>query len=95
MDSELRMQGLAEIPFFHRSGSGVQKDYFQLTLQVPSFVQQEMPSLSREQEMALEVEGVMKLMCGEYRFLFDDVFAEKPQFCTNASEYSCIHGYLC
>ena len=87
MDSELRLQTLAETLPFHKFGSGVE-DYFQLTFQVPSFVQQEILPLSREREMALEEEGVIQLTCGEYKFPCDDVFAEKPQLFTVASKYA-------
>ena len=47
----------------------VDKGCFQLMFQVPSFVQHEIFPLSREQEMALEEESVIKLTCGEYQFL--------------------------
>ena len=47
----------------------VDKGCFQLTFQVPSFVQQEIFPLSREQERALAGVGVIKLTCGEYQFL--------------------------
>ena len=46
----------------------VQEGCVQLTFQVPSFVQQEIFPLSREQEKALEAEGVVRLTCGEYQF---------------------------
>jgi len=46
----------------------IQKGCFQLTFQIPSFVQQEIFPLSREQERALEAKGVIKLTCGEYQF---------------------------
>ena len=49
---------------------------FQLTFQVPSFVQQEIFPLSTEQEMFLETECVIELTCGEYKFL-DKEFLEK------------------
>ena len=44
----------------------VEKGCFQLTFQVPSFVQHEIFPLSREHERALRAEGVIKLTCGEY-----------------------------
>ena len=47
----------------------VDKGCFQLMLQVPLFLQREIFPLSREQEMALEEERVIKLTCGEYQFL--------------------------
>ena len=74
---------LAEIQVFchklseivHISSHGVlclcraDKGCIELTFQVPSFVQQKIFPLSREQEMALEEEGVIKLKCGKYHFL--------------------------
>ena len=47
----------------------VEEGCFQLTFQVPSFVQEVIFPLSRKQEMTLEAEGVIKLTCGEYQFL--------------------------
>ena len=47
----------------------VDRGCFQLMFQVPSFVQQEVFPLSREQEKALVAVGVIKLTCGEYHFL--------------------------
>ena len=47
----------------------IDRGCFELTFQVPSLVQQEIFPLSREQEMALEEEGVVKLKCGKYHFL--------------------------
>ena len=47
----------------------VEKGCFQLTFQVPSFVQQEIFPLSQEQEKALAEKGVIRLICGEYQFL--------------------------
>ena len=46
----------------------VEKGCFQLLFQVPSFVQQVIFPLSREQERALAAEGVIRLTCGEYQF---------------------------
>ena len=46
----------------------VDKGCLQLTFQVPSFVQQRMFPLSREQERALAVLGVTRLTCGDYYF---------------------------
>ena len=46
----------------------VEKGCFQLTFQLPLFVQQEIFPLSSEQERAL-VEGVFKLTCGNYQFV--------------------------
>ena len=58
----------------HLSSGGVlrlcriEKGCIQLIFQVPSFVQQKIFPLSREQEKALEAEGVIKLTCGKYQF---------------------------
>ena len=49
--------------------SRIETGCFQLTFQVPLFVQQEIFPLSREQERALKVEGVIRLTCCEYQFL--------------------------
>ena len=46
----------------------------QLTFQVPSFVQQEIFPLSREQEKDLAAMGVTKLTCGEYKFPVKSAF---------------------
>ena len=54
----------------------VEKGCIQLTFQVPSFVQRKIFPLSREQEKALEAEGVIKLTCGEYQF---PDLTEEPQ----------------
>ena len=56
----------------------VEEGCFQLTFQVPSFVQHEIFPLSREQEKALKDEGVIKLTCGEYQFTAD-ALQEKSQ----------------
>ena len=47
----------------------VDKGCFQLMLQVPSFVQQEIFPLSRQQVKALATVGVIRLTCGDYQFL--------------------------
>ena len=47
----------------------IEKGCFQFTFQVPSFVQREIFPLSREQEKALLVEGVIRLTCVDYQFL--------------------------
>ena len=47
----------------------VEKGCIQLRFQVPLFVQQEIFPLSREQERVLADVGVIKLTCGEYKFL--------------------------
>ena len=49
----------------------VEKGCFQLTFQVPSFVQREVFPLSQEQEKALAEMGVIRLTCGEYQFLVE------------------------
>ena len=54
----------------------VEKGCFQLTFQVPSFVQQKIFPLSREQEMALEKEGVIRFTCEKYQFPDNE---KKPQ----------------
>ena len=46
----------------------VEKGCFQLIFQVPSFVQQKIFPLSREQERALAEERVIRLTCGQYQF---------------------------
>ena len=51
----------------------VEEGCFQLTFQVPSFVQQEIFPLSRKQERAVTAMGVIKLTCGEYQFTDDAV----------------------
>ena len=47
----------------------VDEGCFLLMFQVPSFVQQEIFPLSREQEKALAAMGVIRLTCGEYQYL--------------------------
>ena len=47
----------------------VEKGCFQLTFQVPSFVQQAVFPLSSHQEMQLAEKGVIRLMCGKYQFI--------------------------
>ena len=47
----------------------VEKGCFQLMFQVPLFVQQEIFPLSCEQEKALVAVGVIKLTCGNYKFV--------------------------
>lgn len=46
----------------------IEKGCFQLTFQVPSFVEIKIFPLSREQEKALTEEGVVRLTCGKYQF---------------------------
>ena len=65
----------------------VEKGCFQLTFQVPSFVQHEIFPLSSEQEKTLKAEGVIKLMCGEYQFADSP---EEPQHEIDASG-KCVH----
>ena len=50
----------------------VDKGCLQLMFQVPSFVQQKIFPLSREQESTLEAMGVIMLICGLYHFLDSD-----------------------
>ena len=72
----------------------VEKGCIQLTFQVPLFVQQEIFPLSREQEMALKAEGVIKLVCGEYNFPDDDKSAKKLLHDTDVSgKYMHIFTY--
>ena len=70
----------------------VEKGCIQLTFQVPLFVQQEIFPLSREQEMALKAEGVIKLACGEYNFPDDGKSAEKLPHDTDVSG-KCMHVF--
>ena len=63
----------------------VEKGCFQLTFQVPSFVQQKIFPLSTDQERALEAEGVVKLTCGEYQFPDNEDCVEKCQLNIDAS----------
>ena len=60
----------------------VEEGCFQLTFQVPSFVQHEIFPLSSEQERTLKAEGVIKFTCGEYQFADSP---EEPQHEINAS----------
>ena len=55
----------------------VDKGCVLLMFQVPSFVQQKIFPLCREQEKVLAAEGVIKLACGEYQFLQDEDSAER------------------
>ena len=57
----------------------VEEGCFQLTFQVPLFVQKGIFPLSREQKQTLEAEGVIKLTCGKYQFSHDETSAEKLQ----------------
>ena len=63
----------------------VEKGCIQLTFQVPSFVQQKIFPLSREQERALKTRSTIKLTCGEYQFKDNDSSAEKLQIKIDAS----------
>ena len=54
----------------------VEKGCFQLTFQVPSFVQREIFPLSQEQEEVLAEKGVIRLTCVDYQFL-----AEVSHYC--------------
>ena len=55
----------------------VEKGCFQLTFQMPLFVQREIFPLSRKQTRTLKAEGVIKLICDEYQFPDDEDHAEK------------------
>ena len=57
----------------------VDKGCFQLMFQVPSFAQQEIFPLSKEQERALLVLHVTRLTCGKYQF--------KVRFCVWISDF--------
>jgi len=61
----------------------VEKGCFQLMFQVPSFVQQDIFPLSREQERVLTTKGLTRLTCGEYQFPKNS--AEELQFDIDAS----------
>ena len=83
VDSHYENYSVAEIEGFrhklseilHLSSQGilrlcrVDKGCFQLMFQVPSFVQQEILPLTREQERALAAMGVIRITCGEYQCL--------------------------
>ena len=91
LDSQYDNYTVAEIEVFrhklseilHISSQGVlhlcrvEEGCFQLTFQVPSFVQHEIFPLSREQERGLKDEGVITLTCVEYQYP-DDAVQEKP-----------------
>ena len=47
----------------------VEKGCFQLTFQVPLFVQEAIFPLSNKQEVQLAEKGVIRLMCGKYQFI--------------------------
>ena len=72
-DIELFCHKLSEIVHITSQGvlclCRVDKGCIELRFQVPSFVQQKIFPLCREQEMALEEEDVIKLKCGKYHFL--------------------------
>ena len=101
LDSRYDNYTVAEIKGFcrklseilHLSSKGVlrlcrvEKGCFQLTFQVPSFVQHETFPLSNKQERTLKAEGVIKLACGEYQ-LADS--PEEPQHKIGASG-KCVH----
>ena len=69
---------------------------FQLTFQVPSFVQQEIFPLSIEQEQKLEAKGVIELTCEDYHFQVcnNEDSAEKPQRGIDTSGEFVHVGYL-
>ena len=73
--AEIKLFGHKLSEIVHISSQGVlrlcrvEKGCIELIFQVPSFVQQKIFPLSREQEIALKEEGVIKLKCGKYHFL--------------------------
>ena len=83
LDSQYDNYKVAQIERFRQKLSGllcvssqgilrlcrVDEGCLQLMFQVPTFVQQEIFPLSREQEKALVAVGVIKLTCGDYQFL--------------------------
>ena len=77
----------------------VEKGCFQLTFQVPSFVQKKIFPLSREQKRTLDTMGIISFTCGEYHFLVADGnqdSAEKPQYDINSNgKFVHVDGYLC
>ena len=68
-DFQYRLSGILHVSRGALRLSEVGKGCFQLTFQVPSFVQQEIFPLSSEQERALVAEEVIKLTCGNYEFV--------------------------
>ena len=68
-DFQYRLSGILHLSRGALRLCQVGKGCFQLTFQVPSFVQQEIFPLSSEQERALVAEGVIKLTCGKYEFV--------------------------
>ena len=91
LDSRYDKYTVAEIKGFsrklsktlHLSSGGVlrlcrvEEGCFQLMFQVPSFVQQEIFPLSREQEKTLVAMGDIRLTCGEYQLRDDEDSAKK------------------
>ena len=67
----------------------VEEGCFQLTFQVPSFVQHEVFPLSSEQERALKAEGVIKLTCGEYQFADDAVHGKSQHDINVIGKFVC------
>ena len=55
----------------------VEKGCFQLTFQVPSFVQQKIFPMSRQQKRTLAAMDVIELTCGEYHFMVKVVHLSK------------------
>ena len=100
VDSQYENYTVAEIEDFrhklskilHVSSQGVlrlcrvEKGCFQLLFQVPSFVQQTIFPLSKEQERGLTAEGVIRLTCGEYKFQVSIVLL-MPEVCPSMDCY--------
>jgi len=71
----------------------VEKGCIQLTIQVPSFVQQKIFPLSKTQEGTLEANGVLQLKCGEYQF--PDSVEKGRRHIDVSGEGMYAHTYLC
>jgi len=69
----------------------VEKGCLHLTFQVPSFVQQDIFPLSREQKKALTTKGITRLTCGVYQFPEDS--AEELQFDIDANGRF-VHAFI-
>ena len=74
----------------------VQKGCLQLKFQIPSFVQQRVFPLSREQETTLTDMGIIMIVCGRYQFLANEDTAEKPQCNFDiCGKFVHVASYLC
>ena len=101
LDTQYENFTVAEIELFrhklceilHVSSQGVlrlcrvEKGCFQLMFQVPSFLQQKIFPLSKQQKKSLEIEHVIKLTCGEYQ-IPDDTDS------TNDTNGRCVHAAI-